>query len=174
MWRKSEGFEEGSPARDQGREGAGRGGECRLVAQAGRAGGALAPAAWPPHSEDKRPADCSWELSEGETAAVSRGLGPGGGWDGNGTRTGQVREELEGSEMGKPRSGASVPLCLTAGDPRMDLLYPRCAGSPMLPGDRSLKCKFPAFYPTRGFEDTGAVMPCIWSRDPKLLSVGST
>lgn len=86
---ESEGFEKGGPARDQGRGGAGRGGECGLVARPGRAGGALAPALWRQHCEDKRPADCSGQRSVGETAAVGGGLGRGQGSDGKGTRTRQ-------------------------------------------------------------------------------------
>lgn len=86
---ESEGFEKGGPAREQRRGGAGRGGECGLVARPGRAGGALAPALCRQHCEDKRPADCSRQLSVGETAAVGRRLGLGRGSDGKGAQTRQ-------------------------------------------------------------------------------------
>lgn len=86
------------------RSGAGRGGEGRGVpagARLGQAGGAQAPALWRQHWKDRRPADCSRELSVGEMAAVGSGLGRGRCSDGKGARTGQRQEELEGSELGK-------------------------------------------------------------------------
>lgn len=70
--------------------------------------------------------------SDADGVPTGRGLGPG-----RGLRQGRGGRSWKALGWGSP--AAPAPLCLIAGDPRMNLLHPWRAGSPVLPSERSFE-----------------------------------